>query len=261
MVLCPPAPAPPDTTITNGDTAIDVLPAGALSIPVLHRDEHLVALHKPPELSLLADRSGAASLWDALPALLGTKPYLVHRLDRGTSGVLLVALDQPTQSALARAFNRRKVRKFYIAWVAGEIGDRGTRTIDLPLKPGRKSRFRVAGPRDAIVTDPVGWRLPASDPEGLPSVTRLRVLARTPGRTLVLLEPLTGRTHQLRVHLAWIGHPILGDTLYGKPGSPAQAAPRLMLHAHRLAIPGFGSFRAPAPLEFAAHEPAIRAAD
>ena len=156
--------------------------------------------------------------------------------------MLLVALDQKIQSALTRAFNRREVRKFYLAWVVGRMEADGTQTIDLPLKPGRKSRYRVAGQRSAIVRGEHGWTITAADPEGHASVTRLRVLARDGARSLLLLQPLTGRTHQLRVHLSWIGHPILGDTLYGRPDAPEQAAARLQLHCHRLVVPEWGSF-------------------
>jgi tRNA pseudouridine32 synthase/23S rRNA pseudouridine746 synthase len=219
-------------------------------VPVFYRDAHLVALDKPAGFSLLADRSGAPCLWDALPALLDGKPYLVHRLDKGTSGVLLVARDQPTQSALTRAFAKRDVRKFYLAWVTGELTCAGTGTIDLPLRPGRKSRYRVAGPREAILRTGASWTLTRRDPEGLEASTRFRVLARAHGRTLVLLAPRTGRTHQLRVHLAWIGHPIVGDSLYGRPEAPEQGAARLMLHCHRLVLPGQGTYCAPPPPGF-----------
>ena len=219
-------------------------------MPVLYRDPHLIAFDKPAGISLLADRSGASSLWDALPMLMEGKPYLVHRLDKGTSGVLLVARDQRTQSALTRAFAGREVRKFYLAWVTGDLGCAGTGTIDLPLRPGRKSRYRVAGPRESIVRRGARWTLTKRDPEGLDATTRFRVLARAQGRTLILLAPRTGRTHQLRVHLAWIGHPIVGDSLYGRPDAPEQAAARLMLHCHRLAVPGSGTFRASRPADF-----------
>jgi tRNA pseudouridine32 synthase/23S rRNA pseudouridine746 synthase/23S rRNA pseudouridine1911/1915/1917 synthase len=161
--------------------------------------------------------------------------------------VLLIGLDQPTQSTLTRRFNRREVRKFYIARVSGRLDAVGTLTVDLPLKRGRKSRYRVAGQRSAIERTARGWTIANPDADGLASVTRLRVLAHDDGSTLLLLQPLTGRTHQLRVHLAWIGHPILGDTLYGRPGAAEQRAARLHLHCHRLVVPGFGTFRAPLP--------------
>lgn len=212
-------------------------------VEILHRDKKLVVLNKPPDVSLLADRSGVACLWDSLPDLLGGKPYLVHRLDKPTSGVLLIALHPETQKTLTRAFAARQVRKFYVAWVNGQPPDAGC--IDLPLRTGRKSRYRVAGPREQIIQHNGRWTLApgtATDPEGHPSTSRMRVLERRPERTLVLLQPLSGRTHQLRVHLAWVGYPILGDRLYGAPTAAAQQANRLQLHSHRIVLPDGRSF-------------------
>ncbi|HEX7037168.1 MAG TPA: RNA pseudouridine synthase [Pseudomonadales bacterium] len=217
---------------------------------VLHRDRHLVALNKPANVSLLADRSGAPCLWDALPDALGAKPYLVHRLDKGTSGVLLVALDPDTQRRLTRLFQQRRVRKYYLAWVVGRFPDGATRTVDLPLRKGRKSRYRVAGSRERIRRDARGWSLAAPDAGGLPSSTRIRRLRAADDRSLLVAAPRTGRTHQIRVHLAWIGHPLVGDRLYGRPADAAQQAPRLMLHCHRLVVPDVGSLHAPVPAEW-----------
>lgn len=214
---------------------------------VLFRDHRLAVLNKHSGESLLADRSGADCLWERLPDLLGTRPYLVHRLDKGTSGVLLIALDLPSQRALTRAFQARQVRKFYLAAVVGEFAAGHTLDIDLPLAPGRKSRYRVAGQRADIVRQARGWSLSRTADGGHSSLTRVRALRRDAGRSLVLASPVTGRTHQLRVHLSWIGHPILGDHLYGRPAAPEQRAERLMLHCHRLVVPGYGSFAAPAP--------------
>lgn len=247
-------------------------------VRVLHRDRRLVVIDKPAGLSTLADRQGETCLWSLLPDLLGARPYLVHRLDKGTSGVMLIALDPRAQSELTRAFSARRVRKFYLAQTIGVPGDgvpgdgvpgdgvsgetpqgRSTRSIDLPLRPGRKSRFRVAGNRADIVAGAGGWALSgtADDVEagtsrsnGHPSLTHVRVLAAAPDRrhALVLCAPVTGRTHQIRVHLAWVGHPLVGDTLYGQPTSSLQQADRLMLHCHRLVVPGWGSFACwPAP--------------
>jgi 23S rRNA-/tRNA-specific pseudouridylate synthase len=212
---------------------------------ILYRDRHLAVLDKPPDISLLADRGGAPCLWDVLPGLLGAKPYLVHRLDKGTSGVLLVALDADTQRDLTRAFRERRVRKFYLAWVVGALPRGRTADVDLPLTRGRKSRYRVAGPRADIRHDARGWRLEPPGHSGHPSRTRIRSLRVGAGRTLLVAQPITGRTHQLRVHLSWIGHPILGDHLYGRPAAPEQQAPRLQLHCHRLVVPGYGTFSAP----------------
>ena len=217
-------------------------------LDVICQTEQLLVVNKPANVSLLADRSGAPSFWDTLRAELHPrKPYLVHRLDKGTSGVLLVALNQDTQRQLTQAFQQRRVGKYYLAWVVGRLASPCTLQISLPLRRGRKSRFRVAGPRDQIYRAGSHWQLKApqlSDSEGLPSHTRLRPLIAGDLRSLVLLKPTTGRTHQLRVHLAWIGHPILGDHLYGQPNSPAQQAPRLQLHCHRLHVYGSQAYRA-----------------
>lgn len=213
------------------------------ALEILHRDVDLAVLNKPADVSLLADRSGAPCLWDALPDLLGQKPYLVHRLDKPTSGVLAVALNLDTQKRLTRAFSERRVRKYYLARVLGDPGAAGS--IDLPLKKGRKSRYRVAGQRADIHRSGGRWSLPGAAVDGHPSLTRFRRLARTDTHALLLLMPRTGRTHQLRVHLSWIGHPIVGDRLYGNGANPAQQAGRLFLHAHRLVLPEAGSFQAP----------------
>jgi tRNA pseudouridine32 synthase/23S rRNA pseudouridine746 synthase/23S rRNA pseudouridine1911/1915/1917 synthase len=206
-------------------------------IEVIYQDADVMVLHKPSGISLLADRSGAPCLWEALPELLNGKPYLVHRLDKPTSGVLLIARHPASQRRLTRAFQKRQIRKFYLAWVRGNPPPVGT--IDLPLRKGRKSRYRVAGNRANIELEQSVWHLqePQETVDGHDSLTRLRCLIAGADRSLVLLQPRTGRTHQLRVHLAWIGHPILGDQLYGDPHSPEQLAPRLQLHCHRLVVP------------------------
>jgi 23S rRNA-/tRNA-specific pseudouridylate synthase len=202
-----------------------------------------VALDKPSGVAVLKDRTEPTCLWDALPELLGGKPYQVHRIDKGTSGVLLVARTPEAQKTLSNAFRDRLVRKYYLAWVSGTV--ESPCSIDLPLRRGRKSRYRVAGQRADIVHEDGQWRLSRpSGAEGVSAFTRVRPLKTVGNRSLVLLQPRTGRTHQLRVHLSWIGHPILGDHLYGQPDAPAQRAPRLQLHCHRLVVPGVGSFTA-----------------
>jgi tRNA pseudouridine32 synthase / 23S rRNA pseudouridine746 synthase len=211
-------------------------------LEIIHRDAHLAVLNKPADVSLLADRSGVPCLWDTLAEQLQARPYLVHRLDKGTSGVLLIALDAATQSHLTRMFQQRRIRKYYLTWAAGQFPGGGTRRINLPLRKGRKSRYRVAGARADIRADAAGWHLDAPPEPGHASLTRVRLLGRSGERSLLLAAPVTGRTHQLRVHLSWIGHPILGDSLYGRPGAEAQQAPRLQLHCRRLVIPGTGTF-------------------
>ena len=210
---------------------------------ILYEDQDLRVYNKPANISLLHDRSGEADIWQSLQAS-GEKPYLVHRLDKGTSGVLLVARRQAAQSELTRAFNAQTVSKFYLAWVAGLFPCDGTYRITLPLCKGRKSRYRVAGKRAEIKQSGRNFDIQA-DRDGVAAVTLARCLAQKNQRTLVLLKPLSGRTHQLRVHLSWLGFPILGDHLYGKPKDPVQTAARLMLHCHRIVVPGWGSFVAP----------------
>ena len=228
-------------------------------LELIHRDARLAVIHKPADISLLADRSGAACLWDTLAEDLGARPLLVHRLDKGTSGVLLVALDVDMQRHLTRAFARRAISKYYLTWVTGRFPGGRSLAIDLPLRKGRKSRYRVAGQRERIRATAAGWHIGQPDRDGHPSLTRVRRLAAAAAtaapapaeaalgahdRSLLLAAPLTGRTHQLRVHLAWIGHPILGDHLYGRPDAPEQRAPRLQLHCHRLVVPEVGTFTA-----------------
>ncbi|MFZ9880904.1 MAG: RluA family pseudouridine synthase [Phycisphaerales bacterium] len=164
---------------------------------------------------------------------------IVHRLDRDTSGAIVLALDADTHRELSRLFEAREVAKTYEALVAGHVAaDRGE--VDLPL------RKEALGSARQIV----------HMTEGKPSLTRYEVLER--GRdadgfawTRVRLEPKTGRSHQLRVHMLSLGHAILGDELYGSPAVRA-ARPRLCLHARTLAFthPRTGqavSFEAPCP--------------
>lgn len=146
-------------------------------------------------------------------------PLVVHRLDMDTSGLLVFGLDPGAQRELSIEFESRRVEKVYLAMVEGSVR-RDAGVIDLPLRvdwPNRPMQIVDHG-------------------SGKPAVTRYRVLAREPDRTLVGLVPVTGRTHQLRVHCAvgrgqgGLGSPILGDPLYGDGAS----SPRLLLHAWRL---------------------------
>lgn len=149
----------------------------------------------------------------------------VHRLDMATSGLMVMARGAGAQRALSRAFAQRGVDKVYEALVAGWMAD-DEGLIDLPLAADWPAR-----PRQKVC-----WT------SGKPSQTAWQVLARTrlhgQDCTRVALRPLTGRSHQLRVHLLSLGHPILGDTLYGvaHPGQPNPTVPRLMLHARALSF-------------------------
>ncbi|MCC5885270.1 MAG: RluA family pseudouridine synthase [Gammaproteobacteria bacterium] len=242
-----------------------------LPATILWRDPGLLLLDKPSGVPVLADRSGIACLWDALTTYLaedGLRPLAVHRIDKGTSGLLLVALNPRTQRALGQAFEAGDVHKWYVAISHGLL-PRGSLDIDLPLAPGRKSRWRIAGPRDAIHLDieasPKRYRLEGAvkDPQAKAARTRIRTLRQNDRHSLFSIRLHTGRTHQIRVHLSWLGAPLLGDHLYGRPNDPEQQAPRLALHCHRLQWPELGdgidrprTFRSPLPADFLALLPA-----
>jgi len=212
------------------------------SISIIHETTDLRVFDKPPNIALLADRSGADQLWPTIQQM-GEKPYLVHRLDKGTSGVLLVARNAASQRQLTQAFAARTVHKYYVAQVVGQFPTRHTYRIDLPLCRGRKSRYRVAGERQQITCMDRTFSV-AQDREGKAAVTLVRCLRQNRQHSWLLVKPITGRTHQIRVHLSWCGFPLLGDHLYGQPRSPAQQAHRLMLHCRRIVVPEFGSFSA-----------------
>jgi tRNA pseudouridine32 synthase / 23S rRNA pseudouridine746 synthase len=196
---------------------------------LLHEDAWLLAFDKPAGLLAVPGRGAdkqdclSARVQQAFPDAL-----VVHRLDQATSGVLVMARGLPVQRKLSAAFETRAVHKRYEAVVDGRLDAPDGKTcvegwglIDLPLMADWPNR-----PKQQVHT------------EGKPSVTRWRVLAHdaVAGTTRVLLEPVTGRTHQLRVHLLAIGHPILGDALYAPPAVSARA-PRLLLHACELRLP------------------------
>ena len=204
-------------------------------VTLVHQDTHLLVADKPAGLLCVPGRGpeGADNLATRVQALC-PDALVVHRLDMATSGLVLFGRGPVVQRALSIAFAARQVHKRYEAVVAGLLtGDAGD--ITLPLGPDWPNR-----PRQQV--DPVG---------GKPSHTRWQVLARDAraGTTRLALQPLTGRTHQLRLHLAAIGHPILGDALYAPPAVQA-AAPRLLLHACDLAWQddsGDHAFHSPAP--------------
>ncbi|WP_345062507.1 RluA family pseudouridine synthase [Acidovorax lacteus] len=193
-------------------------------VECLHADAHLLVLHKPAGLLCVPGRGPDKQ--DCLSARAQQRwpdALVVHRLDQGTSGLVLMARSPTVQRALGDAFATRQIDKRYHAVVRGQPvapeGDGGWGLIDLPL---------IADwPRRPL--QKVCWE------HGKPSQTRWRVLRpdAATGGTLLELQPLTGRSHQLRLHLASIGHPILGDALYADPASQA-AAPRLLLHATAL---------------------------
>jgi tRNA pseudouridine32 synthase / 23S rRNA pseudouridine746 synthase len=185
----------------------------------LYEDESLIAIDKPAGLLAVPGRGdggrdcAAVRVQAALPDAL-----VVHRLDQATSGVMIFGRGAPAQRALSIAFAERRVAKRYEAIVQGLVGD-AEGEIDLPLVADWPNRPRQKVDRD----------------HGKPSLTRWHVLSRDDAAqtTRLQLEPVTGRSHQLRVHLAAIGHAIVGDTLYAQ----AATAPRLLLHACALRLP------------------------
>ena len=195
-------------------------------IPCLHADEALLVLDKPAGLLSVpgrgADKQDCAS---ARAQAQWPDAQIVHRLDMATSGLLLMARGTAMQRRLSMAFEARLVHKRYVALVAGHLRapTAAWGEIALPLMTDWPNR-----PRQRV------------DAAGRPSLTRWRVLAHesdTAGRPLTRLElePVTGRTHQLRVHLQALGHPILGDALYTDADGHARS-PRLLLHASTLGL-------------------------
>lgn len=195
---------------------------------VMHEDAHVIAFNKPSGLSSQGGRIKAHTLDDLLWGFArsnGKRPELVHRLDRDTSGVILAAKTKPAAGFLGKAIQARKLTKTYLALIAS-APEPVQGLIDKPLvrhEIGRESYMRVCD----------------ADTQGAQaSQSRYRTLAASPEGALVELSPLTGRMHQLRVHMASIGRPLVGDVRYG--GSlmlAGRAAPRLMLHASRLMFP------------------------
>jgi tRNA pseudouridine32 synthase/23S rRNA pseudouridine746 synthase len=202
-------------------------------LDLVYCDESLVVANKPPGLLSVPGRgmdktdSLASRVQQEFPDALS-----VHRLDMSTSGLLVFARGADMHRRLSHLFRERKVKKYYIALVAGKItiphGE-----IDLPLsadwpnRPRQKVDFAIGKPsltRYRVLSTPQNSMRHFIHPEGQ-SFTASRVE----------LEPVTGRTHQLRVHMAAIGHPVLGDGLYG--GSARNAAERLLLHARAISFP------------------------
>jgi tRNA pseudouridine32 synthase / 23S rRNA pseudouridine746 synthase len=198
-----------------------------LPFAIVHVDDSLIVLHKPA--GLLAVPGRGADKQDALSTrvqAVHADALIVHRLDQATSGLMLMARGVAMQRAISKAFESRAVHKLYVAVVHGSVAD-GAGVIDAPL--GADWHTRPRQKVDAV--------------QGKASQTRWQVLSRdvAQGTTRVLLEPLTGRTHQLRVHCLHMGHPIVGDTLYGAVNdgycnSNRAGQVRLLLHAQHLAL-------------------------
>ncbi len=216
-------------------TAWSTRPGVPPGIALLHADAALLVLDKPSGLlSVPAKPPGSADCLEARVRAAFPEALLIHRLDGDTSGVMIFARTRLAQRHLGWQFERRQVRKAYVARVEGRVaGEEGT--IDLPLIADWPNR-----PKQMV-----------DFARGKPAVTDWRVLAREPAATRLGLRPHTGRSHQLRVHLLAIGHPILGDGFYAPPAA-LTAADRLQLHAERIGFrhPEGGAwveFHCPAP--------------
>ena len=244
-IRVPPLPAATGADDRPARPAVDPKQADLLRSRVLHRDAAVIAIDKPAGLAVQGGTGQASHVDAALDALRfdGTdRPRLVHRLDKDTSGVLLLARSASAAAKLTAAFRKGEVEKIYWAVVVGVPTPREGR-LSAPVA-------KVAGPG--------GERMMAEADDGKPAVTDYRVLDSA-GRhaSLVELRPRTGRTHQLRVHCALLGTPILGDGKYGGAGAFIESMdlPRqLHLHARELTYPhpdkGEGHVVAPLPEHF-----------
>lgn len=189
--------------------------SGEEALRIVHEDDRILAVSKPVGRPVIPGRGEIGeSIREELERLRGRKMFVVHRLDRESSGLLVLAKDAATHRRLCLEFEGRRARKIYLALVLGRIDEGGE--IDRPLGVFGSGRMGVrAGGKSAL--------------------TRFRVREALAGATLLEVEPVTGRRHQIRVHLWALGHPILGDPLYGED-RPVGGAARLMLHALALSF-------------------------
>ena len=226
------APAKPSARLRQGQTVSLVVPPPApstlipqaMDLPVVYEDSALLVIDKPAGLVTHPapghpDHTLANAVLAHCPDLEGVggeiRPGLVHRLDKDTSGLIVVAKNDTAQTGLSAQFKDRTVSKAYLAAVTGHPEPERA-TIDAPI--GRHPRSRT---RMAVVST------------GRDAATEYDLLRRLRGYSLVEARPRTGRTHQIRVHMASIGHPVAGDAIYG---TPAPGLDRHFLHAHRLAF-------------------------
>jgi tRNA pseudouridine32 synthase/23S rRNA pseudouridine746 synthase len=214
---------------------------------VIYEDDEVLALNKPPGLSSQGGRAQVNTLDEMLWAFAkssGRRPVLIHRLDRDTSGVILCAKSKPAAGFLGKAVMARKFEKTYVAIVAG------------PPEPA-SGEITTALRREEIKWEAYMRACADDHPDAEAAHTRYRTVASSDEAALVDLKPVTGRMHQLRVHLASIGRPIAGDVRYGGAltlaGGPV---PRLMLHARALRFPhpagGWRTVEAAPPADFQA---------
>jgi 23S rRNA pseudouridine1911/1915/1917 synthase len=221
----------PGEKLRGGETLEVTLPAPAPAEPapeaipldIVYEDDHLIVVDKPAGMAVHpgpghSGRTLVNALLAHCPHLPGIggvqRPGIVHRLDKDTSGLIIVAKDDATHIGLTRALRERKVQKTYLALVEGRLSPKEA-LIDAPIgrDPNNRRRMMVRGVA------------------GREAQTRYKVLEELPGFSLIEAAPITGRTHQIRVHMASIGHPIAGDPVYGHA---SKQLPRQFLHASRL---------------------------
>lgn len=224
--------------IDYDEAELDAIPT--IDLPVIYEDPDCLVINKPAGVlshargELSTEATVATFLRDKLQGLEGARAGIVHRLDRATSGIMVCAKTPEALSFLQKQFSQRKVKKTYIAIIAGHVRNKEA-IIDMPIErnPKAPATFRVG-------------------PNGKAAVTQYKVLEESAQHSLLELKPTTGRTHQLRVHLAHQGHPIIGDPLYGS----GSFGDRLYLHAFQLelTLPNRErkTFTAPLPPEFMA---------
>lgn len=200
---------------------------------IVARTADWIAIEKPSGLPSRPAPGHDGNALTMLEAYLGadTRPGVVHRLDRDTSGLLLFSLSAHGHRFLVEGFRARTIRKSYLGWVHGQPRPRRG-GIELPLRRNASGRVVV-------------------DPRGAPALTRYESLRAVGGFNLLRIDPSTGRMHQIRVHLAHRGTPLVGDRLYGV----RDAAPRLFLHAASLRLPADQKSPAAASIELRSSEP------
>jgi 23S rRNA pseudouridine1911/1915/1917 synthase len=224
----------PSYRVEDGDEVLVPLPAMeeirlvAQDIPfrVVYEDNDLVVVDKPAHLVVHpapGHKSGTLAnallaRYPDLPVDEDGRPGIVHRLDKDTSGLLIVAKNEPARRHLQAQFKEGQVKKVYLALVEGAV-EPSSGIIDAPLARDARSRKRMA----------------VASRGGRSAVTEYRVLEQLSGFTLLEVRPRTGRTHQVRVHLAFVGHPVVGDKVYGRRKQSLDIG-RQFLHAHRLGL-------------------------
>lgn len=223
-------------TISHDDSELDDIPS--INLPIVYEDDDCLVINKPAGVlthaqgHLITEATVATFLREHVQNMDGERAGIVHRLDRATSGLLICAKHPAALASLMKQFADREAKKTYLAIVSGHLKQQEA-VIDMPIErnPKAPATFRVG-------------------PNGKPSVTKYKVLETNDTSSLVELQPRTGRTHQLRVHMAQLGTPIVGDPLYGS----GVFTDRLYLHAYKLEITLPNNehriFEAPEPPEF-----------